>query len=172
MGQHGPSPLRYYLAVAHEIERKFLVSSDAWRGGEGALYRQGYLVNSASHTVRVRLSDEGAWLTIKGQHEGLTRPEFEYPIPISDAEEMLATLCDGSLVEKTRYRVPVGEHVWEVDEFHGDNAGLVLAEIELEHEGQTFEGPEWLGEEVSDDPRYYSGCLSKEPFSGWDRRSG
>ncbi len=159
--------------MAHEIERKFLVSSDAWRSvGAGARYRQGYLLNSEGRTVRVRLSDEGAWLTVKGAREGLTRPEFEYPISISDAEEMLATLCNGSLVEKTRYRVPIGAHVWEVDEFHGDNVGLVLAEIELGHEAEAFERPEWLGEEVSDDPRYYSGCLSKEPFSSWGRHSG
>ena len=158
--------------MAHEVERKFLVSSDAWRGGEGTHYRQGYLVNSESRTVRMRLSDKDAWLTLKGQREGLTRPEFEYPIPIGDAEEILATLCDGSLVEKTRYRVPVGAHVWEVDEFHRDNAGLVLAEIELGHEAEAFEWPEWLGEEVSDDPRYYSGRLAREPFSGWGLRSG
>jgi adenylate cyclase len=159
--------------VAHETERKSLVSSDAWRsGGEGTRYRQGYLLNSEGHTVRVRLSESGAWLTIKGSRRGLTRPEFEYSIPLGDAEDMLATLCGGSLVEKTRYRVPLGAHLWEVDEFHGANAGLVLAEIELEHEAETFERPEWLGEEVSEDPRYYSGRLSKEPFSSWERRSG
>lgn len=159
--------------MADEIERKFLVRSDAWRGtGEGTLYRQGYLVNSESQTVRVRIADRDAWLTIKGTRVGLTRPEFEYPIPAGDAEQMLATLCDGSLVEKTRYKVPVGRHVWEIDEFHGDNAGLVLAELELEHEAESFERPEWLGEEVSDDPRYYSGSLAKEPFSSWKRRSG
>lgn len=154
--------------VAHEIERKFRVRSNAWRGtGEGTLYRQGYLVNSDFQTVRVRISDRDAWLTIKGQRVGVTRPEFEYPIPAGDAEGMLATLCDGSLVEKTRYRVPVGKHVWEVDEFHGDNAGLVLAELELEHKAEPFERPEWLGQEVSDDPRYYSGHLAKETFSSW-----
>ena len=159
--------------MAYEIERKFLVRSGAWRGaGEGTRYRQGYVVNSEGRTVRVRLSDGEAWLTIKGLRIGLTRPEFEYAIPVNDAEEMLATLCGGSLVEKTRYKVVVGRHVWEVDEFHGDNAGLVLAEIELEHEAETFERPEWLGEEVSDDPRYYSGRLAKEPFSSWGRRSG
>lgn len=147
--------------------------SGAWRGASGGTrYRQGYLVNSESWTVRVRLSDRGAWLTIKGTRVGLTRPEFEYTIPAGDAEEMLATPCDGSLVEKTRYKVPFGKHLWEVDEFHGDNAGLVLAEFELEHEAEAFERPEWLGKEVGDDPRYYSGRLSKEPFSSWERRSG
>lgn len=160
--------------MAHEIERKFLVSSDAWRSGgaEGKRYRQGYLLNSEGRTVRVRLSGKDAWLTVKGARVGLTRPEFEYPIPVSDAEAMLATLCDGSLVEKTRYRVPVGEHVWEVDVFHGDNAGLVLAEIELGHESETFERPEWLGQEVSDDPHYYSGYLARVPFSSWGQHSG
>ena len=154
--------------MADEIERKFLVRADSWRGGkEGTRYRQGYLINSASRTVRVRLSDAGAWLTIKGARVGLTRPEFEYAIPAGDAERMLATLCEGSLVEKTRYRVPYGAHVWEVDEFHGDNAGLVLAELELQHEAETFERPAWLGEEVSEDLRYYSGRLAKEPFTSW-----
>ncbi len=149
-----------------------MVRSDTWRsGGEGQPYRQGYLLNSEFRTVRVRLSDRSAWLTIKGARVGVTRPEFEYSIPVGDAEDMLATLCDGSLVEKTRYRVPLGAHVWEVDEFHADNAGLVLAEIELRHEAETFERPEWLGQEVSDDPRYYSGRLSREPFSSWRERS-
>jgi len=160
--------------VAHEIERKFLVASDAWRSGgvEGTLYRQGYLLNSEGRTVRVRLSDGGAWLTVKGAREGLTRPEFEYPIPVSDAEAMLSTLCDGALVEKTCYWVPHGGHVWEVDVFHGDNAGLVLAEIELGHETEPFERPGRLGEEVSDDVRYYSGYLARAPFSSWARHSG
>lgn len=154
--------------MADEVERKFLVRADSWRGfGEGTRYRQGYLLNGASRTVRVRLSNVGAWLTIKGARVRLTRPEFEYAIPVGDAERMLATLCEGSLVEKTRYRVPYGAHVWEVDEFHGDNAGLVLAELELQHEAEAFERPAWLGEEVSEDPRYYSGRLSKEPFSSW-----
>lgn len=98
-------------------------------------------------------------MTVKGARVGLTRPEFEYTISVGDAEEMLATLCDGSLVEKTRYKVLLGEHAWEVDEFHGDNAGLVLAEIELKHEAEFFRCPEWLGEEVSNDPRYYSATV-------------
>lgn len=154
--------------MADEIERKFLVRADSWRGtGVGTRYRQGYLLNSASRTVRVRLSDAGAWLTIKGSRVGLTRPEFEYAIPVADAETMLTTLCEGSLVEKTRYKVPYGAHVWEVDEFHGDNTGLVLAELELQHEAEAFERPAWLGEEVSEDPSYYSGHLSKKPFSSW-----
>ena len=159
--------------MAYEIERKFLVRSDAWRGhGGGTRYRQGYLLNADHRTVRVRLSDEGAWLTIKGARVGLTRPEFEYRIPTADAEAMLATLAAGSLVEKTRYRVRFGDRLWEVDEFHGDNAGLVLAEIELEHEDEVVDRPGWLGAEVSDDPHYYSGQLAKVPFSTWERRSG
>lgn len=159
--------------MAYEVERKFLVRSDAWRKvGVGSPYRQGYLVNSEFRTVRVRISNGAAWLTVKGARVGLTRPEFEYTIPIGDAEEMLATLCDSSLVEKTRYKVPLGEHIWEVDEFHGENAGLVLAEIELRHEAEAFERPAWLGEEVSDDPRYYSAHLSKEPFSSWRQHLG
>ena len=164
----------YYQTVAYEIERKFLVASDAWRnnGAEGKRYRQGYLINSEGCTVRVRLSGKDAWLTVKGARVGLTRPEFEYRIPVSDAEAMLLMLCDGALVEKTRYRVPHGAHVWEVDAFHGDNAGLILAEIELGNETEPFERPGWLGEEVTSDPRYYSGHLAKESFSGWGRRSG
>lgn len=172
-GTHQIVLFRYHRMVADEIERKFLVRSGAWRGvGGGTLYRQGYLVNSSTRTVRARIADRKAWLTIKGARVGLTRPEFEYPIPVGDAEQMLATLCEGSLVEKTRYKVPFGKHVWEIDEFHGDNAGLLLAEIELDLEAESFERPEWLGEEVSDDPRYYSGLLSKEPFLSWGQRSG
>lgn len=102
---------------------------------------------------------------------GLTRPEFEYRIPTADAEAMLATLADGSLVEKTRYKVTFSDRLWEVDEFHSDNAGLLLAEVELEHEAEVFDWPGWLGAEVSDDSRYYSGQLAKEPFSTWKGRS-
>ena len=159
--------------MAREIERKFLVRSDTWRRhGGGTRYRQGYLANGEQSTVRIRLSDRDAWLTIKGARVGLTRPEFEYRIPTADAEAMLATLVAGSLVEKTRYKVSSGNHLWEIDEFHGDNSGLVLAEVELAHEAEAFDPPEWLGVEVSDDPRYYSSQLAEVPFSIWGRRSG
>ncbi len=160
--------------MAVEIERKFLVVSDAWRAqaGEGVRYRQGYLTRvhgdcAARASVRVRIEGDQARLNIKSARLGIRRQEYEYAIPPDEAEEMLATLVLGALVEKTRYRVPVGKHVWEIDVFEGDNAGLVVAEIELAAEDEAFERPAWLGEEVSDDPRYYNVCLAEHPYRDW-----
>lgn len=151
-----------------EIERKFLVNGDAWRqGAEGELLRQGYLSNDPTCTVRVRIVGKRAFLTIKGQGRGLVRPEFEYPIPVTDAESLLGTLCRGPLLEKTRFKVQVDAHVWEVDEFHGANQGLIVAEIELGAEDEAFTKPAWVGQEVSDDPRYLNARLVSEPFSTW-----
>ena len=153
--------------VGTEIERKFLVVGDSWRGlAEGTDMRQGYLSTVAQRTVRVRLAGDQAYLTVKGPSVGATRAEFEYEIPVADAEQLLA-MCEGSLIEKTRYRIPADEVVWEVDEFQGDNAGLLVAECELETADQEFARPEWLGNEVTDDARYYNANLSKQPFKNW-----
>ena len=154
--------------MGHEIERKFLVNGDAWRvdaTGSSEL-RQGYLATEPSCTVRVRLADERAFLTIKGIRQGVTRPEFEYAVPADDAAELLE-LCFGRTVAKTRWRVPVGDHLWEVDEFHGANAPLVLAEIELAAEDEEFVRPDWLGAEVSTDDRYSNSYLSCHPRGEW-----
>ncbi len=151
-----------------EIERKFLVNGDAWRvdATTSSELRQGYLATEPSCTVRVRLADERAFLTIKGIRQGVTRPEFEYAVPADDAADLL-DLCFGKIVAKTRWRVPVGDHLWEVDEFHGANAPLVLAEIELAAEDEEFVRPDWLGAEVSTDDRYSNSYLSCHPWGEW-----
>jgi CYTH domain-containing protein len=153
-----------------EIERKFLVRGDDWRStATGIRYRQGYLCNRPGCSVRVRLGGAAAWLTVKGETIGMARPDFEYPVPLSDADGLLA-LCLQPLIEKVRYRVSVAGLVWEVDEFAGDNAGLVLAEVELSHAGQAIELPSWAGREVTGDPRYYNTNLQRHPFRQWPDR--
>lgn len=149
-----------------EIERKFLVTGESWRTGGGMRVTQGYLNRDKQRTVRVRVVGIQAWLTIKGISTGATRSEFEYPIPVSDAQALLA-LCDGPLIDKTRYTLNHAGHVWEVDEFFGDNAGLVVAEIELASEEQPFERPDWLGDEVTHDARYFNSALIAHPFRTW-----
>jgi len=149
-----------------EIERKFLVVGDAWRAAPALAYAQGYLNRDPQRTVRVRLVQQRAWLTIKGANAGATRAEFEYPIPPSDAEQLLA-LCDGPLVRKLRRRVEHAGHTWAIDEFQGDNAGLVVAEIELPAEDAAFERPGWLGAEVTHDPRYFNSNLASAPYCTW-----
>jgi adenylate cyclase len=157
--------------MAIEIERKYLVHGEPWRGwGEGVLYRQGYLSRGAHSTTRVRLAGAVGQLTLKGKTEGISRLEFEYEIPAADAEALLA-LCEGGLILKRRWRVPVGDHIWEVDVFEGENAGLVVAEIELSSPDETFERPSWIGEEVSHDPRYSNGALSRRPWRQWGDRA-
>lgn len=154
-----------------EIERKFLLRDESWRqhADAGVDYRQGYLHGDASIAVRVRAAGDAAWLTIKGGGAGISRLEFEYPIPVADADVMLGKLCRTPLIEKRRHRVPFGGHVWEIDVFAGANAGLVLAEIELAHPDQPFARPAWLGEEVSHDQRYFNAYLSRHPYSEWER---
>ena len=152
--------------MAIEIERKFLVVGDAWRDAPGVAYAQGYLNRDKARTVRVRLAGGRAWLTVKGASTGATRAEFEYEIPPADAEQLLA-LCDGPLVRKLRRVVVHAGSTWEVDEFLGENAGLVVAEIELPSEDAPFEPPPWLGAEVTHDPRYFNSNLAAQPFSGW-----
>jgi CYTH domain-containing protein len=151
-----------------EIERKFLVTGDGWRGaGAGTRYRQGYLSLQAGASVRVRASRDTAYLTIKGETSGVSRAEYEYPIPLAHADELLDTLCIKPVIEKTRYRIEHRGLVWDVDEFAGENAGLVIAEVELESEEQAIELPEWVGDEVTGDPRYYNVSLVTNPFSKW-----
>ncbi|HEY9799110.1 MAG TPA: CYTH domain-containing protein [Leptolyngbyaceae cyanobacterium] len=153
--------------MAKEIERKFLVNRDSWRQlGEGSLYRQGYIPSQGA-TVRVRIAGNQGYLTIKGPTVNFSRSEFEYPIPLADAEEMLDTLCDRPLIEKTRYKIEWAGLVWEVDEFAGANQGLILAEVELTDEAQQVEIPDWIGTEVTGDNRYFNSYLVKHPFSEW-----
>jgi adenylate cyclase len=155
--------------MATEIERKFLVVDDAWReqADAGTEMVQGYLAAQEHCTVRVRLAGSAAKLTIKGASAGISRSEYEYDIPEADARAMLEDLCVGAPILKRRYRVPYAGHVWEVDVFEGANAGLVLAEVELDRADEALEQPSWAGEEVSDDHRYYNACLSRYPYASW-----
>ncbi|MEM1310949.1 MAG: CYTH domain-containing protein [Cyanobacteria bacterium P01_H01_bin.153] len=156
--------------MAQEIERKFLVTDVSWKQyARGTLYRQGYIPTQNNTTVRVRIIGDRGYLTIKGPTNGISREEFEYDIPLADAEIMLADLCQLPLIEKWRYRINVGSHLWEIDEFLGDNAGLVLAEVELSSETATFDRPSWAGVEVSQDARYYNSNLAKTPYRTWKK---
>jgi adenylate cyclase len=154
--------------MVKEIERKFLVKGDAWRAiAKGTIYRQGYLNSAKERTVRIRLADAKAFITIKGPTVGATRSEYEYEIPFDEGNAMLETLAEKPLIEKTRYRIPVGNLTWEIDEFLGENAGLIVAEVELKSEDQTFDKPLWVGDEVTNDPRYFNANLVKNPFTRW-----
>ncbi len=154
--------------MAKEIERKFLVRSDDWKNlAKGKYYRQGYLSTVKERVVRVRTIDDKGFMTIKGVTVGVTRSEFEYAIPAEDANIMLDTLCEKPIIEKFRAKVEHAGLVWEIDEFHGDNEGLVVAEVELTDEHQKIELPAWIGEEVSGDPRYFNSNLIKHPFTQW-----
>ena len=154
--------------MGKEIERKFLVKDDSWRGQDtGKRYRQGYLSTVKERTVRVRTAGEKAFLTIKGITVGASRPEYEYAIPVGDANEMLDRLCEQPLIEKTRYRISHTGLVWEVDEFEGENRGLITAEVELKDEHQSVTLPGWIGEEVTGDPRYFNANLVAKPFTAW-----
>ncbi|NJL45387.1 MAG: CYTH domain-containing protein [Leptolyngbyaceae cyanobacterium SM2_3_12] len=156
--------------MGQEIERKFLVIGEDWRAqATGLLYCQGYIPTQGTATVRIRLAGEQGYITLKGPAVGLVRPEFEYPIPKADAQAMLEILCQPPLVQKYRYRLPLGNVVWEIDEFLGENRGLVMAEVELKSPDQAITLPPWIGAEVSDDPRYYNSSLARNPFSLWGR---
>ena len=155
--------------MATEIERKFLVKGDEWRSqGTGTLYRQGYISTQGKITVRIRVVGNQGYLTLKGPSLGHVRAEFEYPIPIEDAQEMLDTMCDRPLIEKRRYKIKYGNLTWEVDEFAGENQGLILAEVELSKENQAVDIPDWIGEEVSHDYRYFNVNLVKNPYCNWE----
>ncbi|UCE89421.1 MAG: CYTH domain-containing protein [Pseudomonadota bacterium] len=152
-----------------EIERKFLVVGDGWRqqADRGTPYRQGYLAGTGNASVRVRLEGDQAFLNIKSATLGVRRHEFQYSLPIADAQFMLENLCEQPLVEKIRYHVQHAGHLWEIDEFAGDNAGLLVAEVELTHEDEPVALPPWVGAEVSHDPRYYNVSLVKHPYGQW-----
>ena len=156
--------------MATEIERKFLIKHVGWRASAdgGTRFQQGYLCRVVGRTVRVRLAGEQAYLTIKGETVGLARAEYEYAIPVADAIQMLDQLCERPLIEKTRYLVPHAGLTWEVDVFEGANTGLIIAEIELVSAEQAIPLPDWIGQEVSDDPRYYNANLVERPFGGWN----
>lgn len=152
-----------------EIERKFLVVDDTWRADavSATPLVQGYLGRVEQCSVRVRTGGGIAFLNIKGKTVGVQRAEYEYEIPVADAEEMLATLCGTHVVAKTRHIVPFAGHEWEVDVFEGPNAGLVVAELELETADASFETPAWAGDDVSHDTRYYNAALAECPYSSW-----
>jgi len=153
--------------MALEIERKFLVKEGAWRNEKGTTYRQGYLNSAKERTVRVRIIDTKGYLTVKGISRGAVRVEYEYEIPGAEAEAMLNDLCEKPLIEKMRYKIEFKGLVWEVDEFFGENQDLIVAEVELESEDQTFVKPEWVGEEVTGDPKYFNANLIHYPYSRW-----
>jgi adenylate cyclase len=154
--------------MGKEIERKFLVKGDSWRGLDtGRHYRQGYLCTVKDRTVRIRTDDDKGFITVKGVNTGAARAEYEYEIPVSDANEMLGQLCERPIIEKTRYRIKLGDLTWEVDEFEGENKGLIIAEVELQDENQVISIPDWIGREVTNDPRYYNANLVAHPFSHW-----
>lgn len=156
--------------MAREIERKFLVKNDSWKNGRPGLpCRQGYLVTGEDITVRVRILGDEGYLTVKGRTEGISRDEFEYRIPVADAEAMLGRMSRGWTVEKIRYHVEVKGFIWDVDEFLGGNKGLVLAEVELKDEDQQPEFPDWLGQEVTGEVRYYNAYLAGNPYSTWKK---
>jgi adenylate cyclase len=152
-----------------EVERKFLVVGDGWRADVHSATRivQGYIARTDGAVVRVRIKGAHAYLTLKGVTRGIARSEFEYEIPVGDAEAMLAELTQGPVIDKVRHLVAVGDHTWEVDVFAGENAPLVMAEVELAHADEAFEVPPWAGADVSDDPRYYNANLAEVPYSRW-----
>jgi len=156
--------------MAVEIERKFLVKGNEWRSlGTGTLYRQGYITTHNGTTVRVRLAGSQGYLTFKGKSVGFSRAEYEYPIPAQDAQEMLDNLCDRPLIEKTRYKIDLAGVIWEVDEFWGENEGLIIAEVEIKDENQRVDLPDWIEQEVSNDSKYYNVHLFKHPFQQWSQ---
>ena len=157
--------------MATEIERKFLVKGNGYKkGAKSKNYRQGYFSTSLKHTVRVRTVKDKGFITIKGKKTGISRLEFEYEIPFADAQIMLDSLCEKPLIEKTRYVVNYKGMIWEIDEYSGENAGLVVAEIELKTEDQFIIYPPWIGKEVSDDNRYANSNLVRNPYRQWKKK--
>jgi len=155
--------------MATEIERKFTIKNNDWQSAvlKKEYYCQGYMVNTERASVRVRIAGERANLNIKSATLGIQRQEYEYPIPLADAKEMLSTLCTKPLIEKTRHFVLIDGKTWEIDVFHGDNDGLIVAEIELEYADETFTLPSWVDQDVSNDVRYYNVKLVAHPFKDW-----
>ena len=154
--------------MGKEIERKYLVQGTEFKTlAQGTSYRQGYLSTVKERTVRVRTIADKGFLTIKGVTVGATRAEYEYEIPVAEANDMLSNLCEKPLIEKNRYKIPFAGLTWEVDEFFGDNDGLIVAEVELTSEDQKIERPTWVGQEVTSDTRYFNSNLTKNPFKNW-----
>ena len=155
--------------MANEIERKYLIINDAWKAlaDDGMQIIQGYMGSNEKSSIRIRINGDKANLNIKSKTIGIKRSEYDYKIPLKEAKEMLETLCDKPLIEKTRYHVKHENNVWEIDVFAGENEGLIVAEIELDATDETFNLPDWIGEEVSNDPRYYNICLVTHPFKQW-----
>jgi len=157
--------------VGKEIERKFLVNQKLWKPLNGGThFKQGYLNSQKERVVRVRIEGDRAKLTIKGANNGITRSEFEYSLPVEDAAVLLDSLCEQPLIDKHRHTETVGGKLWEIDVFHGENEGLIVAEVELASEEEGFELPAWALAEVSSDPRYYNSNLLKSPYSKWKAR--
>lgn len=155
--------------MGQEIERKFRIQCQKVPRGEGIPIKQGYLPSAGVCEVRVRVAGDKAFLTLKSKNEGTTRREFEYPLPVSDAKQILSAFC-ATFVEKIRYKVEHGGHTWDVDIFQGDNEGLALAEIELQCETETFQKPGWVDEEVTGDIRFYNAHLAAHPFKQWQEK--
>lgn len=155
--------------MALEVEHKFLLANNDWRQQimHSEVFKQGYLSSQPTSSIRVRICEHRAWLNIKSATIGTHRHEYEYEIPLADAEEILSHLCNKPLIEKTRHYVRHRDNLWEIDEFEGANQGLIVAEIELDEIGQSFDKPEWLGIEVTDDLRYYNNNLALHPYSEW-----
>lgn len=155
--------------MAVEIERKFLVVGQSWRDSVESSTRivQAYIASTDKATVRVRIKADRAFLTLKGNSQGISRSEFEYEVPVPDAERMIAELAQGPVIDKVRHIIPVAGHTWELDVFAGDNAGLVMAEVELSSSEEEFVLPDWAGNEVSDDGRYYNVNLVTNPYRNW-----
>lgn len=155
--------------MATEIEHKFLLKNENWRKevSHCVVYKQGYLSSQSTSSIRVRISNREAWLNIKSATIGTQRSEYEYEIPLSDAQEILDNLCFKPVIEKTRHFVKYENHLWEIDEFDGENAGLIVAEIELNSLNENFTKPDWIGEDVTQDVRYYNNNLAKTPYSQW-----
>jgi adenylate cyclase len=158
--------------MATEIEHKFLLRDDRWRSQveRSARLRQGYLISDARCSVRVRVAESQGFLNIKSGTLGIQRSEYEYPIPLAEAEEILDTLCAKPLLEKTRHYLKFDQHLWEIDEFAGENAGLIVAEVELSRIDEPFARPDWLGKDVSHDIRYYNSQLARHPYQTWPER--
>lgn len=152
-----------------EIEHKFLLRNDLWRNeiSHSCHYQQGYLSSNSNSSIRIRTTDNQAWLNIKSATIGNQRHEYEYPIPIQDAQEIMHNLCNKPVINKTRYFINRHPHIWEIDEFYDENEGLIVAEIELASPDEIFEHPLWLGNEVTHDLRYYNNNLIKNPFKTW-----
>ncbi len=155
--------------MANEIEHKYLIINDDWKAhaDDGIQIIQGYMGSNEKSSIRIRINGDKANLNIKSKTIGIKRSEYDYKIPLEEAKEMLEILCDKPLIEKTRYHVKHENHTWEIDVFAGDNEGLIIAEIELDTTDETFNLPDWAGEEVSNDPRYYNICLVTHPFKQW-----